>query len=89
MNVTCGRWFVPGQVGRQGVIHEAKYFAPDAVYRVEGTGRRDCVLEGRDAVFQGVRRCLDGFDRQCRREIRVAGIPSLDGNTVRTRGDAR
>lgn len=65
-----------------------KYFAPDAVYRVEGAGNFDCVLEGRDAVFQGIRCFLDGFDRQCSREIRLVGTPTVEGNTVRFQGDA-
>jgi hypothetical protein len=66
----------------------AKYFAADAVYRVEGAGTFDCVLEGRDAIFQGIRRFLDNFDRQCRREIRLVGTPSVEGDTVRFHGDA-
>lgn len=62
------------------------YFAPGAVYRIEGAGSFDCVLEGRDAVFGGIRRFLDGFDRRCHREIRPLGMPSVDGSTVTVRG---
>jgi len=65
-----------------------KYFAPDAVYRVEGASSFDCVLEGRDAVFQGIRRFLDGFDRQCTREVRLVGTPTVEGNAVRFQGEA-
>jgi hypothetical protein len=63
-----------------------QYFAPDAVYRIEGAGSFDCVLEGRDAIFAGIRRFLDGFDRQCHREIRPVGAPVVEGDTVRVRG---
>jgi hypothetical protein len=65
-----------------------KYFAADAVYRVEGAGSFDCVLEGRDAIFHGIRRFLDGFDRQCRRAVRLVGTPLVEGDTVRFFGDA-
>ena len=63
-----------------------QYFAPDAVYRIEGAGSFDCVLEGRDAIFAGIRRFLDGLDRQCHREIRPVGAPVVEGDTVRVRG---
>jgi hypothetical protein len=63
-----------------------QYFAPDAVYRIEGAGSFDGVLEGRDAILGGIRRFLDGFDRQCHREIRPVGAPVVEGNTVRVRG---
>lgn len=65
-----------------------QYFAPDAVYRVEGGGSFDCVLEGRAAIFAGIRRFLDGFDRKCTREIRSSAPPAADGDSVRVRGVA-
>ena len=62
------------------------YFAPDAVYRVEGAGSIDCELRGRDALLSGIRKFLDGFDRRCEREIVPNGAPVVDGPFVRVRG---
>jgi len=61
-------------------------FAPDAVYRVVGSRRFDCELRGRDAVFAGLRRFLDGFDRRCERRLEPIGKPVAEGHTVRLRG---
>jgi hypothetical protein len=65
-----------------------RFLAPEAVYRVRGGGGFDCEIQGRDAIFAGIRRFLDGFDRQCTREIRPVGAPALDANIVRVRGIA-
>ena len=62
------------------------YFAPDAVYRVEGipTG---CEIRGRDAILAGIRRCLDGFDRRFdRRALVPSGAPTVDGSSVTIQG---
>lgn len=64
------------------------FFAPDAVYRVVGSGRFDCELKGRDAIFTGIRKCLDGFDRHCERRLEAVGRPVVEGDTVRLRGIA-
>lgn len=70
-------------------------FAPDAVYRVEGCGPFDCELRGRDAVFAGIRRFLDGFDRRCTRRLEALEPPvctedsvSFLGAAVYTRGES-
>lgn len=63
-------------------------FAPDVVYRVTGTGAYDCELHGRDAVFAGIRRFLDGFDRRCIRRLETIDAPSADGDRVSLRGAA-
>jgi len=70
-------------------------FAPDTVYRVTGSGAFDCELEGRDAVFAGIRKFLDGFDRQCTRRLEAVEPPSFArdrvsffGAAIYTRGDS-
>jgi hypothetical protein len=63
-------------------------FAPDAVYRVTGSGAYDCELRGREAVLAGIRKFLDGFDRRCTRRLESIDTPSVDGNTVSFRGAA-
>lgn len=63
-------------------------FAPDAVYRVTGSGRFDCELRGRDAVLAGLRRFLDGFDRHCERRLEATRKPEVEGDRVRLRGTA-
>jgi hypothetical protein len=63
-------------------------FTPDAVYRVVGSQRFDCELRGRDAIFAGLRRFLDGFDRRCERRLEAIGAPVAEGDTVRLRGIA-
>lgn len=63
-----------------------KYFTEDAVYRIEGTGSFDCAIEGRDAVFAAIKRCLDGFDRRCERRIEHLEAPELEGDTLRAAG---
>jgi hypothetical protein len=57
-------------------------FAPDAVYRVSGSGIYDCELRGRDAVFAGLRKFLDGFDRRCTRRLGSLEPPSFSGDTA-------
>jgi hypothetical protein len=63
-------------------------FDPDAVYSVKGSGSYDCELRGRDAVFAGIRRFLDGFDRRCTRRLESGGVPVVDGNRVSFHGAA-
>lgn len=59
-----------------------QYVDDAAVYEVEGAGF-DCRLEGPDAIFAGIKKSLDGFDRQLdSRAIELLGDPVIDGDTV-------
>ena len=61
----------------------APYFHDDAVYRVE-SDLFGCDLEGPDAIFAGMKKSLDGFDRKFpRREIATQGEPEVDGDEMR------
>ena len=60
-----------------------QYFADDAVYEVtaESFG---CKLSGPDAIFKGIKKSLDGFDRKFEgRSLNVTSGPALDGDTMR------
>lgn len=60
-----------------------RFFNPDAVYEVRGLGI-DCRLEGPAAIFAGIKKSLDGFDRRFEeREIAVVSGPEVDGDTIR------
>src|SRR5690349_16744832 len=70
-------------------------FDPAAVYRIKGSGTYDCEMKGRDAVFAGIRKFLDGFDRQCTRHLESGGAPevtddsvSFSGAAIYTRGES-
>ncbi len=58
----------------------APFFTEDAVYEVTGLGK-PYLLRGRDEIFRGMRRSLDGFDRRLDgREIVPSAPPSeVDG----------
>ena len=59
-----------------------KYFAPDAVYEVRNVPFA-CRIEGREAIFRGIKKSLDTFDRQLpKREIEVTEPPVEDGDTL-------
>jgi hypothetical protein len=59
----------------------AQYFAPDAVYEVQGTA--PCEITGREAIFRGLKKSLDGFDRKfAERRVEIAGPPKAEGDTV-------
>jgi hypothetical protein len=59
-----------------------KYFTPDATYEVAGEKPFGCVIRGREAIFKGIRKSLDGFDRRfAKREVALEGTPSEEGNT--------
>jgi hypothetical protein len=59
------------------------YFAEDAVYEVDGAAI-GCRIEGRDAIFRGIKKSLDGFDRKFdRRDIEVLDGPDVDGDELR------
>jgi hypothetical protein len=59
-----------------------QYFAPDATYEVSGEPFA-CSLEGPDAIFKGMKKSLDGFDRRfATREIALESAPVVEGDTV-------
>ena len=59
-----------------------RYFEPDAVYEVRNVPF-GCRLEGRAAIFRGIKKSLDGFDRRfATREIALEGAPEVAGDTV-------
>jgi hypothetical protein len=59
------------------------YFAPDATYEVAGRAPFACTLRGREAIFAGIKKSLDGFDRRfATREIALEGAPAVEGDTV-------
>ena len=52
-----------------------RYFAPDATYRVKGEPFA-ASIKGRDAIFKGIKKSLDGFDRRfATRDIALEGAP--------------
>ena len=58
-----------------------RYFAPDATYEV--TGATPALLKGRDAIFRGIKKSLDGFDRKfAKRELEIEGAPAVEGDTI-------
>jgi len=60
-----------------------RYFAADAVYEVRGLGL-DCRLQGPQAIFAGIKKSLDHFDRTfATREIAVTSGPEVDGDAMR------
>ena len=61
----------------------APYFSEDATYRVEAD-LFGCDLSGRDAIFAGMKKSLDGFDRHFdEREIALTEGPDVDGEEMR------
>jgi hypothetical protein len=59
-----------------------QYFAPDATYEVSGDPFT-CRLMGREAIFKGIKKSLDGFDRRfATREVALEGAPVVEGDTV-------
>ena len=60
-----------------------QYFADDAVYEVHAKGF-GCKLIGPDAIFKGIKKSLDGFDRRFDgRGLQVTSGPLMDGDTMR------
>jgi hypothetical protein len=60
-----------------------QYFAEDAVYEVASTSF-GCKLIGPDAIFKGMKKSLDGFDRKFDgRSVDVVSGPAMDGDTMR------
>ena len=59
------------------------YFCDDAVYVIEGSALA-CRLEGRDAIFAGIKKSLDGLDRRFDgRDIEITSGPVVDGDEMR------
>ena len=55
----------------------AQYFSEDASYEVRG-GPLACEISGRDAIFAGLKKSLDGLDRRCTdRKLEVADGPDV------------
>jgi hypothetical protein len=60
-----------------------QYFADDAVYEVKGP-IIGCRLEGPRAIFRGMKKSLDGFDRKfTRRSPEVTSGPDIEGDQLR------
>jgi hypothetical protein len=60
----------------------ARHFAPDATYEVSEPFA--CRLRGPDAIFAGIKKSLDGFDRRfATRDVALDGPPLVEGDTVR------
>ena len=58
-------------------------FTDDAVYEVKGLGV-DCRLQGPAAIFKGIKRSLDHFDRTfATREIAITSGPDVAGEVIR------
>lgn len=60
-----------------------QYFADDAVYevRAESFG---CRLVGCDAIFAGMKKSLDGFDRRfSSRQLELTSVPEIDADEIR------
>ncbi len=58
------------------------YFAPDAVYEVAGSF--GCRLTGPTAIFAGIKKSLDGFDRKfAKRDIEVTSGPEILADEMR------
>ena len=59
-----------------------KYFADDAVYEVKNVSYA-CRLVGPEAIFTGIKKSLDNFDRPMdRRKIDVLAPPRVDGDRL-------
>ena len=60
-----------------------RYFADDAVYEVKAESF-GCRLTGPAAIFAGMKKSLDGFDRRfTKRDIEVTSGPEISGDEMR------
>ena len=60
-----------------------QYFADDAVYEVKAEPF-GCRLSGPAAIFAGMKKSLDGFDRKfTRRDVEVTSGPEVSGDEMR------
>jgi len=59
-----------------------RYFADDAVYEVKAESF-GCRLTGPAAIFKGIKKSLDGFDRKFdKRDIEVTSGPDVSGDQM-------
>ena len=59
-----------------------RYFADDAVYEVKSSAF-GCHLTGPTAIFAGMKKSLDGFDRRfTRRDVEITDGPRVDGSEM-------
>ena len=60
----------------------AQYFEPDAVYEVRNVPF-GCRIEGPEAIFRGIKRSLDNFDRRfAERRPEITDPPAETGDSV-------
>lgn len=57
------------------------YFHEDATYEVCNMPFH-CALRGREAIFRGIKRSLDGFDRKCQRTLPGPSVFKEEGDKV-------
>jgi len=58
-----------------------QYFQPNAVYEV--TGGAPCTLTGPAAIFRGMKKSLDNFDRKfVERRVEMTAPPQVEGDTL-------
>jgi len=59
-----------------------RYFGPDAVYEVRNVPF-GCRIQGREAIFRGIKKSLDGFDRRfAERRPEITEPPAEAGDTL-------
>jgi hypothetical protein len=64
----------------------APYFTEDVTYQVSGLPAA-CTIHGRDAMFAGMKKSIDGFDRKMtKRKIVPSAPPVENGDTVSFQG---
>jgi len=60
-----------------------RYFSEDAVYKVSGSEAMACRIQGRAAILAGLKKSLDGFDRQLDgRRIELTSEPEVTEDSV-------
>ncbi len=59
-----------------------KYFPEDATYEVRG-GPMACRIAGRDAIFAGLKKSIDGLDRRCSdRKLQLTDGPDVESTAT-------
>jgi len=87
MGPTTARFFAYAQDFEQTFADDdwarlAQYFRPDAVYEVRNVPF-GCRIEGRDAIFLGIKKSLDNFDRRfAERRPEITDPPTETGDSV-------
>lgn len=61
------------------------YFADDAVYEVRGIPALAARMDGKAAIFNGMQKSLNGFDRVFSSRDITPEPPQIDGDTLRLR----